>query len=74
MEVPVYIRCRNCGRYVEESAAVMKYYCSPECSTRFTRCRNCGKFFIAGESGSDTFCSEECMVQYGEHEIIMQRG
>lgn len=74
MEVPTYIRCRNCGSYVEEAEAVMKYYCSEECATLFTRCMNCGAYFVKSQSGSDTFCSEECMARYGEHEVIMQRG
>ena len=74
MKVPVYVRCRNCGNFVEETKTINKYYCSKECSTGFVRCQNCGTYFAQDESGSDNFCSEECMIQYGEHEIIVQRG
>ena len=73
MEIPVYIRCRNCGRYMEEPAAVLHYYCSEECSVQFTRCGNCGSYFPKKESDTGEYCSNECMVRYGDEEITMQR-
>ncbi|MBI9108254.1 MAG: hypothetical protein JEZ04_16010 [Spirochaetales bacterium] len=69
---PNYIRCRTCGKYVEENQSIKKIYCSNECTHTFTRCPNCGNFFLITEKNRDNkFCSVECEAVYGEDGVII---
>ena len=71
-ETASYIRCRNCGKHIEENQSINKIYCSEECAGSFTRCPNCGKFFpeINKERHSG-FCSTECEARYTDDGIMI---
>ncbi len=67
-----YIRCRNCGRYIEKNQSISEIYCSETCAGTFTRCPNCGKFFPAlNKERHNGFCSLECETVYNEDGIII---
>jgi len=67
-----YIRCRTCGRYVEENQSIQRIYCSEECTHTFTRCPNCGNFFLNTEKNHDSsFCSIECEAVYNDDGVII---
>lgn len=67
-----YIRCRNCGKYVEKNQSVGTVYCSEKCAGTFTRCPNCGKFFpVINIELHNGFCSAECEAVYGEDGILI---
>ena len=68
----VYIRCRNCGKYVEENQSINRIFCSPECTEAYLRCPNCGRFFLKSEdSGFGEYCSIECKTLYNDEGIII---
>jgi endogenous inhibitor of DNA gyrase (YacG/DUF329 family) len=71
---PVYIKCRNCGIYIEENQSLNKLYCSEKCAHTFTRCPNCGNFFPDTEiDRHNGFCSIECETIYTEDGIIASK-
>ena len=71
-ETVKYIRCRTCGKHIEENQSLSKIYCSKECAGIFTRCPNCGNFFDKEKEGDHSgFCSLECATLYGEDGIII---
>ena len=66
-----YMRCRNCGRYIEKNQSVGELYCSEQCAQLFTRCKNCGNFFqIKKNNRQSVFCSLECKAEYSEDGIF----
>jgi endogenous inhibitor of DNA gyrase (YacG/DUF329 family) len=69
-----YIRCRTCGRHIEENQSISKLYCSDTCARSFTRCPNCGKFFhdLHAELHNG-FCSLECETMYDDRGIIISK-
>ena len=70
----VYIRCRTCGRYVEENQSINNIYCSETCAGTFTRCPNCGRFFPAiNKERHNGFCSTECEAVYNEDGMIIPK-
>ncbi|GEM_PF-4011555 len=64
MDIPKYIRCRTCGRYITTDDAIPGGYCSEECSLKFDRCINCGRYFPRGEGYRGEYCSKECSTHY----------
>jgi|GEM_PF-6886642 len=67
-----YIRCRTCGKHIEENQSLNKVYCSEECAGTYTRCPNCGNFFAkTGKEDHNGFCSLECEAIYDEDGIII---
>ena len=71
-ETAKYIRCRTCGKHIEENQSISKIYCSKECADSFTRCPNCGNFFDAKKKElHNGFCSLECETLYNEDGIIV---
>ena len=59
----VYLRCRNCGRYLLESEAV-EGYCCRGCAEVYRACTNCGAYFPEGRGHKEQYCCPECAVQY----------
>lgn len=67
-----YIRCRTCGRYIDENQSINNIYCSEQCANIFTRCRNCGNFFLATDNNRrKDFCSIECEAVYSDDGLII---
>lgn len=58
-----YLRCRNCGRLIDEKEVFARWYCCRDCALQFTSCLNCGKYFEKGK-GSGNYCSPECAQTY----------
>ncbi len=69
-----YIRCRNCGSYIEKNQSISGVFCSEKCAEVFTRCPNCGSFFSAiNKDLHNGFCSIDCEAVYGEDGIIISK-
>ncbi len=67
-----YIRCRNCGKYMEENQSIAKLYCSEACAETYSRCPNCGGVFPSiNRELYNGFCSLECEALYDEEGIII---
>jgi len=68
--LPSFIRCRNCGKYIQAENAVLEAYCSLKCTIRYTACINCGSYFQKTGQKSELFCSNECgsdqLIEAGE--------
>jgi hypothetical protein len=60
----VYLRCRNCGRYLLSSQTVEDGYCCDDCSRQFLSCINCGGYYQADMGYRGGYCGPECAVQY----------
>jgi hypothetical protein len=59
----VYLRCRNCGRYLLESETI-EGYCSRACAEVYRACTNCGAYFPEGRGHKEQYCRPDCAVQY----------
>ena len=59
-----YVRCRNCGRFVETPEVHLQYFCSEECAVRYSECVVCGKHFRRPAEGEVVYCSSECAAVY----------
>lgn len=71
-ETAKYIRCRTCGKHIEENQSLSKVYCSEECAGIFIRCPNCGNFFNNKDQERFAgFCSLECEAVYDKDGIII---
>ena len=63
-EVEEYIRCYNCGKWIDETNAVAEFYCSGECTEQYERCFTCGRFFSKAKGIKSGICSESCGREY----------
>ena len=55
-----YIKCLNCGKYINVSDAYKNKYCTLACSSNFSKCSNCGSFYLKIKGYSNKYCTIEC--------------
>ncbi len=59
-----YVRCGNCGAYLQSEGLVGNRYCSEACAEQFRACENCGTYFRVGTGYGDRFCCGACSIHY----------
>lgn len=60
----VYLRCRNCGKFLLNSELSAEGYCSSECAEEYRACANCGSYFQADMGYKGNYCCPDCAVKY----------
>ncbi|MBN1412775.1 MAG: hypothetical protein JW969_18145 [Spirochaetales bacterium] len=63
-ENPEFIKCINCGKYINRENSMNEKFCSEDCARHYSVCEVCGRYFIKTEGFDETTCTKACSVKY----------